>query len=387
MRTYFTHIAIILLTVTMVAGCDPLQEVSPNLSENNDFMLNLTVNGDSLALKAGENGYYMVTDYELNSSNVFVLSGSLEDPTCSNCPKMSITLRDEVTANTRSYLENAPYIKSGAVDFKNNAISNFTKVQFNLIRIDQKEVGNITWTLGDDTETSGIELSTLIHSFGEDSLTNIKNTSTVDYPKFQFSTNLTKDFNFDIQSFATDFYYEFNSLEYEFQSLVYQQSEPFFPVSYLWDFGDGKTSTDKEPIHEYNEKGTYRVCLESTNLETGQKASNCRFIKAGAPDSSGTSHDVVMEVLSNSTLRNLALGQVEISWLDLNGELYQSNLGEQKENQKMTITRVQPFAENENGQQTLKIYLSGNCTLYNSAGDEINLVLSSATLAVAMPGT
>ncbi|MFT6802717.1 MAG: hypothetical protein ACJA2N_001907, partial [Salibacteraceae bacterium] len=141
MRTYFTHIAIILLTVTMVSGCDPLQEVSPNLSENNDFMLNLTVNGDSLALKAGENGYYMVTDYELNSSNVFVLSGSLEDPTCSNCPKMSITLRDEVTANTRSYLENAPYIKSGAVDFKNNAISNFTKVQFNLIRIDQKEVG------------------------------------------------------------------------------------------------------------------------------------------------------------------------------------------------------------------------------------------------------
>jgi PKD repeat protein len=38
-----------------------------------------------------------------------------------------------------------------------------------------------------------------------------------------------------------------------------------FPVSYstfwLWDFGDGTTSNDFEPLHEYTQSGMYNVCL------------------------------------------------------------------------------------------------------------------------------
>jgi hypothetical protein len=32
-------------------------------------------------------------------------------------------------------------------------------------------------------------------------------------------------------------------------------------VTYLWDFGDGKTSTDKDPVHLYSTPGWYNVCL------------------------------------------------------------------------------------------------------------------------------
>ena len=35
--------------------------------------------------------------------------------------------------------------------------------------------------------------------------------------------------------------------------------------SYLWDFGDGTTSTEKEPIHEYKSLGLYNVKLTVTN--------------------------------------------------------------------------------------------------------------------------
>ena len=34
--------------------------------------------------------------------------------------------------------------------------------------------------------------------------------------------------------------------------------------SYLWDFGDGNTSTEANPTHTYSETGTYSVCLELT---------------------------------------------------------------------------------------------------------------------------
>ena len=40
-------------------------------------------------------------------------------------------------------------------------------------------------------------------------------------------------------------------------------------VSYLWDFGDGTTSTDQNPVHIYNDMGTYNVSLT---------------INSGAPD-------------------------------------------------------------------------------------------------------
>lgn len=39
------------------------------------------------------------------------------------------------------------------------------------------------------------------------------------------------------------------------------------PTEWLWDFGDGDTSTDQNPIHEYQDPGTYTVELNVSNLE------------------------------------------------------------------------------------------------------------------------
>lgn len=39
-----------------------------------------------------------------------------------------------------------------------------------------------------------------------------------------------------------------------------------FPDSWSWDFGDGNTSTDKDPLHSYLQSGTYDVVLTSCNM-------------------------------------------------------------------------------------------------------------------------
>jgi len=39
----------------------------------------------------------------------------------------------------------------------------------------------------------------------------------------------------------------------------------FDAVNYLWDFGDGSTSTEKSPVHVYNKKGTYDIKLTAAN--------------------------------------------------------------------------------------------------------------------------
>ena len=43
--------------------------------------------------------------------------------------------------------------------------------------------------------------------------------------------------------------------------------------SYSWDFGDGSTSTDKNPVHTYSTSGTYTVTL-TVSSENGNKSSN-----------------------------------------------------------------------------------------------------------------
>jgi glucose/arabinose dehydrogenase/PKD repeat protein len=54
------------------------------------------------------------------------------------------------------------------------------------------------------------------------------------------------------------------------------------PITYLWDFGDGTTSTQANPSHTYTQSGSYTVRL-TTSDGTLQSASDPLVITAGAP--------------------------------------------------------------------------------------------------------
>lgn len=40
-----------------------------------------------------------------------------------------------------------------------------------------------------------------------------------------------------------------------------QKDEDGKIVSYLWDFGDGSTSAEVNPVHVYEREGSYKVAL------------------------------------------------------------------------------------------------------------------------------
>jgi PKD repeat protein len=51
------------------------------------------------------------------------------------------------------------------------------------------------------------------------------------------------------------------------------------PDKWLWNFGDGMTSTLKDPIHYYYKGGVYNVCLNILNSNNGCKNISCKQVK------------------------------------------------------------------------------------------------------------
>jgi PKD repeat protein len=49
-------------------------------------------------------------------------------------------------------------------------------------------------------------------------------------------------------------------------------------TTYLWDFGDGTTSTEENPTHSYSQPGQYIVCLFITDTHTGCTSHYCHSL-------------------------------------------------------------------------------------------------------------
>lgn len=54
-----------------------------------------------------------------------------------------------------------------------------------------------------------------------------------------------------------------------------------FPDSYFWDFGDGTSSSEPNPVHAWQQPGNYEVCLSIFNDSTQCQDTYCNFITVG----------------------------------------------------------------------------------------------------------
>ncbi len=64
--------------------------------------------------------------------------------------------------------------------------------------------------------------------------------------------------------------------------VIFTDNSFYAPTDWLWDFGDGSTSTLKDPLHKYDSPGTYLVCLTVSNQYDSDTF--CQEVTVDAPN-------------------------------------------------------------------------------------------------------
>ncbi|MES2386429.1 MAG: PKD domain-containing protein [Bacteroidota bacterium] len=84
-----------------------------------------------------------------------------------------------------------------------------------------------------------------------------------------------------------------------------------FPQTYAWDFGDGATSAESNPVHIYSSRGTYSVKLTTTNANGSSVITKTGIVHFnGAAPIAALCTPVIAGACCNYTLRNIRFGQV-----------------------------------------------------------------------------
>ncbi|MCF8366392.1 MAG: PKD domain-containing protein [Bacteroidales bacterium] len=125
------------------------------------------------------------------------------------------------------------------------------------------EPSSWAWDFGDGTSS---EEQNPVHQYSEAGVYPVTLTITVDETGCTSTTIYdvwVDDFNYDC--YANFYYYQLGELIVHFQDVSFPEAE-----TWLWEFGDGSTSTEPDPIYTYAAPGFYEVCLTITN-----EAANC----------------------------------------------------------------------------------------------------------------
>jgi PKD repeat protein len=95
--------------------------------------------------------------------------------------------------------------------------------------------------------------------------------------------------------------------------------------TWLWNFGDGNTSTSSAPVHTYTQGGSYDVSLTVTNIYGMESEPHTEIVQLNAGMPGDINFDSIINILDVVLVVNFVLGSDtpdawEFSAADLNSD-------------------------------------------------------------------
>lgn len=340
-----------------------------------EFFARGQLDGQRLELVAGEEQYFMATDFSYQAPGLYVLQGTLGPKDCPDCPgSLTIRLRDHrLRPEGSAFSIDTALARSAFAYYQEGGVAEdgVTRVSFE----NESEGGEYRWTFGDGSTHVG---RNPVHDYIDSTLL----TPTVCLEATDSTgctTTICNDILLEETDCAVDFTHELlpGSSYVTFRAEV--RGTP--PFRYRWNFGDGFGASLGNPGYFYAQPGLYTVCLTVTD-GTGCQRTICKNIAA---DPSFCEHNYSYEVQRTAVVDTLQFSRVEVEWIDEAGEVFRSSLGPQSSQAFCQLRGQTVYQPNEQGQATRQLQLRLNCDLYSEQGERLPLRLDEATLGLAHP--
>ena len=344
--------ALILLIVIMGTSCTKKEYPKSTTINDVEFFLKATINNKDYLYQAGINNYRAYPTYSQSANGLYNFGGEFKLTDCGgNCPgSIKIQINDsKLTAqNAPSNINNSTFL--GKLNYKTPANQVKFESTFN------KYAETYFWEFGDgETSTE----ANPIHTYKNKGKYNTRLTiSDSNYCQSTIIGELKLGY-YDSSSYTNIKRTVVSSKIHNFQAQVNRGKTP---LTYLWDFGDGKTSTIPSPIHSYLIEGSYPVTLRiiDANNDTSYTYYNSVTLAYTSSCAANYSVDFINYVPAVSDNDFL---QVSVTWIDEAGNLFLSKNAIQPATSEFQILSVEDYENDENGNRVKRIKLKFSCAL------------------------
>lgn len=365
------HQLFFILTGSIVLFCTCKKKELPKDTEENEpqFYFNGIINGNQIDYKAGVNNYYMYSSFNQTTAGLYQFVAELKPTACTSCNNsIKIEINDHRISNP-----NGTSGSDSAFSFiyypvlSGSPLPNKHSAQF--YSLFNKFSQNYLWNFGDGTSSTNpnpvhvfrtgefnVNLTVQDTAGCSNSVTNIQ--------KFG---NIGPDCRTSITSNST------STLTATFTHSTLGQA----PYSFLWNFGDGNTSTSAIPSHSFITQGRYGVSLRVIDAAHDTAFANLNYL---TPSSSTCTTNYILTGVYGLPNPS-AFSNVIISYTDPNGTVYSSNDFAQPPQSCFKIIKAEDYHTNEQGQKTKKLTIEFTCRVFSGSS---SLLIENAKAQVVV---
>lgn len=382
MKAFRFYISLSIFAI--LVSCRP-EELPPAMTGDPVF----SVSGGAVDISAGENDFYLFSTYEKDTLDVYSFIArfaKLSDCSTDCEEELVIEIRDaeQTPGATAVDIDNA--LKVGNYSYKviNPANSNDLVV----INLTAEPEGSgpfiYKWTTNYNNNVDSFTTSNSNYSLSFQNNANtdflsiclaIDNNSNcgINYCNTIYLNNNTPGCQADFSVFNVPAFFQVQ-LEADTTS-----GTP--PFTFLW--SNGSTGQILTEMHNGTLDETF--CLTITDA-TGCTNEICKevTIAPGVVPLICASRFSYEKMVMPGGGDSLQLSTVFIQYTDPNGQVYQSDFQQQPNTSNFVISSVEDYEENENGDKTKKLTVSGNCLLYDENGNSLDFPFEGI-IAVAYP--
>ncbi len=385
------NIIIILFSTLLISSCKKLDVPDPT-DGTPVFTAVLELDGSTKTLEAGVDDYYMFTEFELDTNEVYVYAGRLQKENCQDScgEKLTIKIRDAAQGNSNIeesliagnnyfyYSENNNDIIGWTYDtvFNYNVVFNAGASDF----VPNPISPIFSWDMGTGVDIIGDSVAVVYPSLDNASpvtLTLKTNTNNGDSCVSKQTQNIRLNSS---ERCSTAIVLDADST----MALLIAEATGAVPFSYVWSNG----TTFQTNVFQGNEH-TVTVtdkngCVSTAFIHGDSSPGAVPTICTARFDYSVTKGIAQIDSLPIFANDPLHLSRVTVEYTDGENITYSSANGDNS-NAFFKIISVEEYDKNENGQRVKKLVLAINCTLYNPIYGERKLVAEEVVFGVAYP--